>query len=558
MKDKKIEKFVEVFLCFILACIALFSYFKGDISVLPSQDLTYHINRFIGLSKAFENGQILPKIYPYSNNSFGYGAPLFYCDLFLYPFAILYHFGLSAVLCFKFCVLFYTFLVNLFVYFILKKETNNKFISFVGMILYLTCNYHLQNVLIRSALGEVLALTYIPLVLHSIYKILIKHEDSFIYLGVSFSLLVMCHLISSLLYGLFFFVMIVIFIILNRKDKELIYRVIKTIMKGTIIALLLCAWYLVPMFEQLHSQTFWLSINAKYNNISSGIQSILDIFNVFAYSDTYTVGLPLIVLGFSSFFIKNNKYIKIIVLYCIFVYLILLGVIPGQYLNIIQFYFRLNVVLFPLLTICSIYTLLNFDKKIYICSIVLIFSLVNVIKTNIDLIHDDKYSLDNNADEYEVNHVTNFLYDLDYNHDELGGAEYLPYTEYLNYLDDSWAIKCRDENGEVVDYIYEYDRNFLTITFDCNNDKDIELLLPLSWYKGYNAYEFVDGKWEKIDCSYDLVFKEVLIIGRSGSHTYMVTYKGTALQNISLIISFSSLIILVICSTLKKKKIVNV
>ena len=164
--NRRLEKAIEVFLCLILACIVLFSYFDSSINVLPSQDLTYHINRFIGLSKAFEEGQILPKMYPYSNNGFGYASPLFYCDLFLYPFAIMYHFGLSAVLCFKSCVLFYTFLGNLFVYFILKKETNNKFISFVGMILYLTCNYHLQNILIRSALGEVLALTYIPLVLH--------------------------------------------------------------------------------------------------------------------------------------------------------------------------------------------------------------------------------------------------------------------------------------------------------------------------------------------------------------------------------------------------------
>ena len=217
MKNKKTENIIEVFLCLIFTCIVLFSYFNESITVLQSQDLTYHINRFIGLSKAFEEGQILPKIYPYSNNGFTYGAPLFYCDLFLYPFAIMYHFGLGAVLCFKFCVLFYSFLGNLFVYFIFKKETDNKLISFIGTILYLTSNYHLQNVLIRSALGEILAMTFIPLVLHSIYKILIKHENCFVYLGVSFSILLMCHLISSLLYGIFFFVMIIIFIILNRQ-----------------------------------------------------------------------------------------------------------------------------------------------------------------------------------------------------------------------------------------------------------------------------------------------------------------------------------------------------
>ena len=46
-------------------------YFSGEISVVPEQDLTFHLNRITGLSNAFEEGQILPKIYPYAN----YGKP---------------------------------------------------------------------------------------------------------------------------------------------------------------------------------------------------------------------------------------------------------------------------------------------------------------------------------------------------------------------------------------------------------------------------------------------------------------------------------------------------
>lgn len=162
-----------------MTCVCLFSFFDSKIIVNIFQDITFHLNRFIGLANAFEEGQILPKIYPYANNGFGYTTPLFYCDLFLYPFAILYHFGLSAVWCYKLCVLFYTSLGNIFVYLIFKKETNDRKLSILASFLYLTCSYHLLNIFIRGALGEILAMTFAPLVIYAIYRILIKHEDCF-------------------------------------------------------------------------------------------------------------------------------------------------------------------------------------------------------------------------------------------------------------------------------------------------------------------------------------------------------------------------------------------
>ena len=218
----KKETIIDILICVLMTCICLFSFFDSKIIVNISQDITFHINRFVGLANAFEEGQILPKIYPYANNGFGYATPLFYCDLFLYPFAILYHFGLSVVWCYKLCVLFYTTLGNIFIYLIFKKETNNRKLSLLASFLYLTCSYHLFNIFIRGALGEILAMTFVPLVLYAIYKILVKHEDCFVFLGISFSLLVQSHLISSLLYGIFFFCMIVVFLIMNRKDFSLI------------------------------------------------------------------------------------------------------------------------------------------------------------------------------------------------------------------------------------------------------------------------------------------------------------------------------------------------
>lgn len=548
MKKKTV---IDILICILMTCLCLFSFF--DTKIIVSHDLTFHLNRFVGLANAFEEGQILPKIYPYANNGFGYATPLFYCDLFLYPFAILYHFGLSAVWCYKTCVLFYTILGNIFVYLIFMKETNDRKLSLFTSFLYLTCNYHLMNIFVRGALGEILAMTFAPLVIYAIYRILIKHEDCFIFLGISFSLLVQSHLISSLLYGIFFFCMIVVFLIMNRKDISLIKKTIITIFKGTIIALLLCAWYLLPMLEQMQSQVFWLTLNGEINTIKTTTQSIMDIFAVSSNMFAPSAGIVFVILNIIYLFIKKEKYLTILYIYIIILYLIILGVIPGTYLNVIQFYFRLYIVIFPLSIIISLYVLDNIKHKQLAMILMIVFLIFSVFTINLQTIKNGEYYLNNNASIDKINSVLNFKYNLDYNHDELGGAEYLPYTEYVDYNNDSLAIKYINKDKQVVDYIYEYDRNFSSIEFACDNERELELLLPLSYYKGYKAYELIDGKWEDIDVLCNQKYKEVSIISDMGEHMYKVKYENTLVQKATLIVSSATMLVLVTYCILERK-----
>ena len=542
---------IDILICILMTCLCLFSFF--DTKIIVSHDLTFHLNRFVGLANAFEEGQILPKIYPYANNGFGYATPLFYCDLFLYPFAILYHFGLSAVWCYKTCVLFYTTLGNIFVYLIFKKETDNRKLSLFTSFLYLTCNYHLMNIFVRGALGEILAMAFVPLVLYAIYRVLIKHEDCFIFLGISFSLLVQSHLISSLLYGIFFFCMIIVFLIMNRKDSSLIKKTIITILKGTIIALLLCAWYLLPMFEQMQSQVFWLTLNGEINTIKTTTQSIKEVFTVSSNAFVPSVGIVFVVLNILYLFVKKEKYFTIIYIYTIILYLIILGIIPGIYLNVIQFYFRLYIVIFPLSIIISLYVLDNIKYKQITVILIMVFLVFSVFSINLQTMKNGEYYLYNNASIDKINSVLNFKYNLDYNHDELGGAEYLPYTEYVDYNNDSLAIKYIDKNNDAVDYVYEYDRNFSSIEFVCDNERELELLLPLSYYKGYKAYELINGKWESIDVLCNQKYKEVSILSDIGEHMYKIKYENTVIQKVTLLVSSATLLVLIAYCILERK-----
>lgn len=425
--------------------------------------------------------------------------------------------------------------------------------GYLAILIYLGANYHILNIFTRNALGEILAMTFIPLVLYAIYRILVKHEECFIFLGVSFSLLVMSHLITSYLYGLFFFLMIIIFVILNKKDKVLIVKTIKTIIKGTILALLLTAWYLLPMFEQLHTQMFMLNMNAKVRDINDTVLTFKSIFDINSYKNT---GLCILILSTSYIFVKNNKYINIINGFCLFLYLILLGIINGKFLNTIQFYFRLYILIFPLLTITSVYTLniISNKKFKYVLSVMIVLLFVfNVLNINLYSIRYDEYKLDNNATIDEINTINSNMYiGLIYNHDELGGAEYLPYSDYMDYTKYKRNIKYLDEQGALIDYISEYDKTFTTLIFACDNKEDKRLILPISYYKGYSAYELIDNKWEKVDLSFSEIYKLLLLESPKGTHTYKIYYRGTMVQYLSLTISSLSFIILII-NCLKRK-----
>ena len=150
-------------------------------SLFQGHDTTFHINRIVGCADAFRDGQIIPRLYPYSNNGYGYISPTtLYCDIFVYPFAILYILGLPIVLCYKLMIISYIFLGVILTLMILKKmNVNIKYFS-VFMILYCFNPYRFINVFIRGAFGELLAYTFFPLVFYFCYKIFVKNHYCFI------------------------------------------------------------------------------------------------------------------------------------------------------------------------------------------------------------------------------------------------------------------------------------------------------------------------------------------------------------------------------------------
>ena len=152
------KRIFEILFIIVVSSIFMIPYLGNDIYVGAGHDLTYHLNRLIGLKDAIMEGQILPKIYPYANNGFGYASPLFYCDVFLIPFAFLEILGISTVISYKVMCFAITMFTAVSVLFICRKVFHRKYLPYIAVIAYIFNGYYICDFYARSALGEVMAL----------------------------------------------------------------------------------------------------------------------------------------------------------------------------------------------------------------------------------------------------------------------------------------------------------------------------------------------------------------------------------------------------------------
>ena len=558
-KIVKYKKFIipAVFILMITAifCSCLFSnqFYNGH-------DARFHMNRIIGIVEALQDHQFPPRIYPYTNNGYGYASPLFYCDLFLYPFAILYYLGLPLVITYKVMIVFYSLLTAIITFLVFGKIfRQNRITVYFCTIAYYCCNYRLYTVFARAAFGEILAMCFMPLIIYAVYKIFILKENSFVMLGISFSLVLMSHNITFIMTCAMFGIFTVYFFIVNFKDQDELKRLSIVIVKGVGVALLLTAWYLFPMLEQMLDQKFQINYLSEMYDLKLRVSNISNLLNPFINLDDdnlYTIiniGSPLLISLALYLFVAKNRYISFLACVSFIGIMCVCGVIPIYYLsqlNFIQFLIRIYIIIIPLLTLVCGYVvdcLLANNKTLVktVFFVICIYSITNVIILDYSIYAEKDTIISDNITREELYDFSLEKSHRDHNGLEISAGEYLPITEIVDYLEETTFIKEITDDG-YLDIIYDYDRQFTKISFTYDNPDGRKLImLPQTYYKGYQAYEVVDGKEMPIETINEPTYKKVAFYVDEGLHTYTSRYVGTAVQKISLAVSLVSVLGLV-------------
>ena len=209
LRMKKKNLIVLLFGTLLLTLVFMFPYLSNDLSL--EHDTLFHLSRIEGLAQSFRSGKLFPDIYPLKNDGFGYASALFYCDLFLVPAALLYLSGFEVAIGYKVTIFLFTWLSGMSMALLLKKLRQNNLVCLFAALLYLFCNYRITDVYVRGALGEVIAMAFIPLILYGFIDLFLEDEPHIKVLILGFTGVALSHNLTLLLCGIGFAVLLVIY-----------------------------------------------------------------------------------------------------------------------------------------------------------------------------------------------------------------------------------------------------------------------------------------------------------------------------------------------------------
>ena len=272
-------------------------------------DLPFHMNRIEGIYEGLREGQFPVRIQPGWLNGYGYAVSVFYGDLLLYFPAILRLVGFSLQDAMKVYLIAVNFLTVFSAWFSFRKCLRCDMAALTAAVLYAGAGDRLLRLYSGSQIGAVSAMIFYPVVFAGLYLLFTREkrngtERVWPWLLTGFSGLLMTHLLSCIMIGIFTVICCLIFIRRLLKKDALLEAG-----KAFGAWLLLNAWFLVPFVRYMtmdFSVTSKLAENAEKSNpyvaLAGYVKDSLAVSDIFSdqgigYSLTLVFFTAPIILG---------------------------------------------------------------------------------------------------------------------------------------------------------------------------------------------------------------------------------------------------------------------
>ena len=242
--DSKQSKRLTIFigLCvFAFTCLPLFTHV-----LIAGHDMSYHLNRIEGIAAALRNGQFPVRLHPNILYDYGYANSIFYPELFLYLPGALRALGVNLNICYKILIAALNAATVLVSYFSFKKLFRSQYAAYIGTILYGLSIYRLLCIYIRAAVGEALAMVFLPLLVLGIYEVFFGNPKKWYYLAFAFTGILQSHIITTEL--VLYFSIIIGLVCIRRLFRQKRRRLL-SVLKAAGFAVLLNLWFLVPFLD---------------------------------------------------------------------------------------------------------------------------------------------------------------------------------------------------------------------------------------------------------------------------------------------------------------------
>ena len=512
--------------------------------IVGGYDPGFHMARIHTLATNISSGHFPNPIgFEYVNN-FGYGVGFFYGNFFIYPFALINLLGLSTYHTYILFIFTFVILSILAINFAVNKLFHNTWATILSAPIYLSSYYIFGIIYMRAAAGELVALAIIPWILLSTFKLVKGETKYWIMFGISFSLLLVTHILSFLMVAgtailIFIFNLIPIF-----KNKKIFFSFVK----GTILFLGLSSVFLFSFVQQYLTQKYInTAVDANGNYLillNSALlkNKVFDTKQFVALNGMFLVLLLIFSFGYYLYkgkgFHFKDKIIPqsfiIILLYGSLVLstsLLTIAVKLFKPLIMLQVITRVDMLILPLLTFVVANALgeliknwgkFKFPVATIFLAVIAVITVMFPVKNNLDFVAGRKGPIS----EISVS---------------MGEYEPIAFMDYnnANNFQVKPAFLEKAENMKIVT-----NNHHKAVIKVKNNHQSRIMMLPRLYYKGYQVKTSYNGKSTTTEALSKNGLVAVKLPSDFKSGTIEVTYHTTGPAKIGWIITALTLVIL--------------
>lgn len=544
MQSKRYQFLVFFALLVFLSLLMMYFYQP----LCPGQDFFFHYRRLQALMDGMKDSPWLIYLDYSAIDGYGYLTKAFYPDFILIPFALIGNLT-DAAFAYQFMIFTMTILCGVFTYITVNTIYKSSYAAAIAALLYTFAAYRLLDIYHRAAIGEALSFTFVPIVFLGLYHIIKGDSKKWYVLAIGFSLMIFTHLISSVL----MFVTILIFLGIYYKSLLREPKRIKYLVLAGVATLIVTAYYIFPMMEQMLSNTFYYEsrgLMSKAQDSALGLHWIIwgMFVGIIIPEQALIPGVGLLLtfgIILRLFVYEKSKELRTLDIAVIvgFIYIIAClpifpwSIFPFSLLNFIQLPWRLlefSCFFFAVAGGYYLSRILKTNKRFLVGGIMIVAGIALVLV-------NDVQSYKNYRCGRPITQSANISNDY-----HLGGLEYIPdrvpSVEYLHQREDS--VKSNYGGMQISDF----KRSGRVTAFNLNATNGEALELPLIYYKGYTAR--LDGKAIPVSESYNGLVQ----LSGNQSGRVEVYYGGTITQRISLCITVLSILSLCIFIFLQKRR----
>lgn len=260
------KKLSKPFILLLFSVLPVISVFR--VGVYESGDFSLHIYRAIDFFRSLSEGILMPSWASSLNNGFGYPLFIFLNPLPYYLISLFHSLGFSFITSMKLFLALAYILSGFSMYLFAKKLLRNELSAFTASIFYQFAPYHLIDLHLRVAVGEIISFTTFPLLMY--FAVRLKDKFSFTnitLLSLSMLLTVISHQAIAA-FSLIFFFVFALFLVSESKNK------IATFQGYFISTILGASLFFVYIFPYLYFTKFTLK-GADYSMVFTSVKELI-------------------------------------------------------------------------------------------------------------------------------------------------------------------------------------------------------------------------------------------------------------------------------------------